>query len=67
MSEPGDIERVDLSEQIAQLNAEVERLRRRIVELGGTDPREGAEKAGASVSESVAELREIAKRHGAMA
>lgn len=67
MSKPGDIERVDLSEQIAQLNAEAERLRRRIAELGGTDPREGAEKASESISESVAELRKIAKRHGAAA
>lgn len=67
MSKPGDIERVDLSQQIAELNAEVERLRRRLVELGGADSRQAAEKASESVSESVAELREIARRHGALA
>jgi hypothetical protein len=63
MSKPTDIEKVDLTEQIAGLNAEAERLRRRLDELGEAGPPEDAEKASESVMESVAELRKIAKRH----
>lgn len=67
MNKPSDMEKVDLKEQIALLNVETERLRRRLAELAEVDPHEGVEKASKSVSESVAELREIAKRHGVVA
>lgn len=62
MNESADIEKVDLTEQIAQLNAETERLQHRIDELGKADPHKDAESASESVMESVAELRKIARR-----
>lgn len=67
MAAESKIQEQDLNQQIAELNAEALRLQRQIEKLDEGRLRRNAEKASESVSQSVSELREIAKRHRAFA